>query len=114
MRFDMKHTKEPWYVDCGNLIYEREENNCIGEAIGAGISNCQNARRIVACVNACAGISNEELELRDVKPVKAASDHIAQLEQRNAELVEALINSEKRIQYLEQELFNVSDFDEGN
>jgi hypothetical protein len=39
---------------------------------------------------------------------------MVEIEQRNAELVEALINAEERIQDLEQELFNDSDFDEGN
>jgi hypothetical protein len=70
----MKHTKEPWAIDRdfrpgmewnNHIVYLRDINQTIcfmthdntpeneeGEA---------NARRIVACVNACAGMTNEQV-----------------------------------------------------
>ena len=62
----MKHTKEPWEF---RDIYSYG----IGFIYGAGIEVAEtngnsleeinaNAKRIVACVNACAGITNEALE----------------------------------------------------
>lgn len=55
-----------------------------------------NAQRIVACVNACAGISNEQLEswyitngnILDV--IKMQTKYANEIEQQNAELLEAL------------------------
>lgn len=73
------HTKEPWHVgslndalyitagqppattnDCPNHNAERET---IARLFGTYPEADANARRIVACVNACAGIPNEVLEL---------------------------------------------------
>ena len=61
----MKHTKEPW--EFGDIY-----SYGIGFVYGAGIEVAEtngnsleeinaNAKRIVACVNACAGITNETL-----------------------------------------------------
>jgi len=58
----MNHTKEPWKVYEGERIVNDDE----------AIASCttyfnqkdkENARRIVACVNACEGWSNEDLEV---------------------------------------------------
>lgn len=62
----MKHTKEPWKTYKGNT-HEIFAND--GDVI-ASSEECHighreaeaNAKRIVACVNACAGITNEALE----------------------------------------------------
>ena len=58
----MSHTKEPWILlPVGrdeSFIFQQGTTNTI---IDHGI-NTETARRIVACVNACAGISTEELE----------------------------------------------------
>lgn len=54
----MEHTPEPWKVS-GDFIV----NNCI-EKIASGRGNRnwnRDAKRIVACVNACAGIDPEAL-----------------------------------------------------
>lgn len=62
----MEHTKEPWAI-------ERKQNGAIIKAIGplradeyAGSAwlevEEEDARRIVACVNACAGIPTDGLE----------------------------------------------------
>ena len=56
----MNHTPEPWRI----------ENGCIysGSALiikwlePKNASNEDNARRIVACVNACAGLATQQLE----------------------------------------------------
>ena len=55
----MKHTKEPWEIRAGETRYHPVDihgqgiNNWITDIGGTG-----NAKRIVACVNACAGIKD--------------------------------------------------------
>ena len=89
-----EHTKEPWKAayeegdDAELWIYNSEVGSkqyAIGVLFSLNPSAEKDASRIVACVNACAGISNEELELHNVKPVKAASDYISSLEAQLAE-----------------------------
>lgn len=71
---EMKHTAEPWIVDLNNT-YQGKPHYMVGVEgtttrialtgeIGSGDDDesIANARRIVACVNACRGISNEILE----------------------------------------------------
>lgn len=63
----MKHTKEPWHVcDPTEQIHAvRAETGRIVADVGYSDTDAQNrmnARRIVACVNACAGVTTEELE----------------------------------------------------
>lgn len=69
----MKHTKEPW-----DFIVEREPTACmahickvkkgkdykiIADVYGKNsIKAAEDARRIVACVNACKGFSTEDIE----------------------------------------------------
>jgi len=57
-----QHTEEPWHVDTplGHLSIFSAEGNCIIPTY-PGIK-AANARRIVACINACAGIPTEALE----------------------------------------------------
>ena len=67
----MKHTKEPWktykgntheiFANDGDVIASSEECH-IGHREAAA-----NAQRIVACVNACSGITNEALEAGYIK-----------------------------------------------
>lgn len=61
----MSHTKEPWYAsdEDGNWrVMAADENG--GYTLADMCSDDQeaNGRRIVACVNACEGISTESLE----------------------------------------------------
>lgn len=60
----MSHTNEPWVASDG-IIYPsngREDGqDWIADCRGAG-NHENNARRIVACVNACAGMATEYLE----------------------------------------------------
>lgn len=66
----MTHTKEPWKVDGSEmLIHTRNEGYTFQPMVAdtampnLNINDCRaNASRIVACVNACKGITNEELE----------------------------------------------------
>jgi len=73
------HTKEPWYVS-GTKIKSRqksiitEEDTAIIECFGAmsGDDTTSDRFRIVAAVNACAGITTEALEGGVVKEVLEA------------------------------------------
>lgn len=56
----MSHTKEPWVAN-GNGIHSGVHCVALTQAWEAPIRQ-EDARRIVACVNACKGISTEELE----------------------------------------------------
>ena len=69
----MSHTKEPWYA-VGAWVENPNDDapdicNCDPAAMAQAHFDqsyevtCANARRIVACVNACAGIETHELEL---------------------------------------------------
>lgn len=49
-------SKEPWSAGCNHTLQD-----ATGELIVPGI-DLQDAERIAACVNACAGIPTEELE----------------------------------------------------
>lgn len=67
----MSHTKEPWFVE-GGYSRDRDDkkwdqfsvcdaSDAIATTTGLGNDEA-NARRIVACVNACAGYSTDDLE----------------------------------------------------
>ena len=79
-----KHTQEPWKV-ChwkddrrGFEIANRNQNR-----VGFDMTEA-NARRIVACVNACAGVSNGELAMTTMSVVLA---RINEAEQQRDELL---------------------------
>lgn len=80
---ESKHTAEPWQYHRGQLFVNDHEGQLV---IGECNTNfpelsVANARRIAACVNACAGISTENLE--DNLPVKELADRYnAVLKQR--------------------------------
>ena len=64
----MNHTKEPWYVvqnkKWRNAKYRisNKKNDEWGSFGQIAYVSESNAKRIVACVNACEGITNEALE----------------------------------------------------
>ncbi len=59
----MSHTPEPWILDAACVAAESDQfNNGYYTAHCRGPDREENARRIVACVNFCAGISTENLE----------------------------------------------------
>jgi len=61
-----KHTKEPWirsyHANGVNFIYSEGRDVHIATCHGGG-DETANAKRIVACVNACKGIDTENLEM---------------------------------------------------
>jgi hypothetical protein len=65
----MKHTKEPWVAEKTLQGRNSSISNRQGKTIAISYQNenidgddLANAKRIVACVNACEGITNEALE----------------------------------------------------
>lgn len=116
----MSHTKEPWK-------YGKELTARSGEWLismdagdrGRGIPICEtrpasgdeqaNARRIVACVNACAGIPTEQLESGEARSVRDELADIAMLEKQRDELLDAL---ERMVRLLEIEDARLANFGE--
>lgn len=63
----MEHSKTPWKIGTPPPNGEQTIGTTDGLMVavataGAGVSSEANARRIVACINACAGLSTELLE----------------------------------------------------
>ena len=59
----MNHSKEPWTVDINsNDAWIKQADGQHITGYGNGEVSVADAERIVACVNACRGIPNEELE----------------------------------------------------
>lgn len=73
-----EHTKEPWRVERTG-VYSDAGKCVMGAVCGDPIraTSEANARRIVACVNACAGIRTEALEHR-AHLLKAEDDQMAE------------------------------------
>lgn len=103
-----EHTKEPWAVatDSPNEYWKGDGTEVYSDKYGriaetsinrlSPLDQCQaNARRIVACVNACAGIENKELEAVTYAQLLESHRFYEQqcrsLQSANAELVEALV-----------------------
>ena len=90
MSTETKHTKEPWehiHVCAGEEVIRGELNQESPPVVAIAQSQI-NARRIVACVNACAGISDEQLE-DDKLDVFLQALRISSLDAQNKELREA-------------------------
>lgn len=69
-----KHTKEPWYVvgvDNSYEIFSESEDYDVAWSIDSEA----NAERIVACVNACAGVPSEDL----LKVVAFGKEHVERM-----------------------------------
>lgn len=68
------HTKEPWIIDeYGTVLANGHTLIVAGMALSAGRKGdieVANSRRIVACVNACAGFANPE---KDIPAIETAS-----------------------------------------
>ena len=90
-----KHTPEPW-----NIYFNSQDDFVIRKMFADGqeshvVARCHsgaaNARRIVACVNACEGFSIEELEGANLFKDSIESDaEIRELKKQRDELLEAL------------------------
>ena len=89
-----KHTPEPWRTDakCGfpQDIHDSKGNLFLrcGSDFDNEIYGEANARRITACVNACAGISTENLE--DNVPIKELARRYNETLKQRDELLAAL------------------------
>jgi hypothetical protein len=74
------HTPEPWVADMDRIYSPDPKDDTwtsvVAEALGPPEIHRPNARRIVACVNACKGISTEKLE---ESPPGTLMDIISQL-----------------------------------
>lgn len=105
-----KHTPEPWHLPQGDLIFVSK----VGgrgyvakmmpldaprdrKGLPTDISDemCANARRIVACVNACRGLPTDELEQKGL--VAAVGNQLLDLEQQRDELLAALEEGRRAI-----------------
>jgi hypothetical protein len=86
------HTKEPWVFDqYGNANVNGETIRTMGFALSSCKTSIANARRIVACVNACAGLSIEMLENAALyPPVKSAFNGYITMKGERDELLSAL------------------------
>lgn len=59
----MKHTKEPWLADANYVATEGDSAIAYCNTVDRyDLDGEENARRIVACVNACKGLTTEWLE----------------------------------------------------
>lgn len=99
----IKHTPEPWYLPPGDLIFVSKVGGkgYVAKMMPLGaprdrkglptdISDemCANARRIVACVNACRGMPTDELEQKGL--VAAVGTQLLEADQLRDELLAAL------------------------
>lgn len=99
----IKHTPEPWHLPPGDLIFVSKVGGkgYVAKMMPLGaprdrkglptdISDemCANARRIVACVNACRGLPTDELEQKGL--VAAVGTQLLEADQQRNELLTAL------------------------
>ena len=85
------HTPEPWNgKEIRISIPEMERLNVSVAFTGRGIESDANARRIVACVNALAGVPTEWLEKFSVDGSENVAQENARLTKQRDELLEAL------------------------
>lgn len=73
-----KHTPEPWCTngrEIGDepMMYTKISNSISGNSYEEAEAN---AHRIVACVNACAGMGDPEMVVRMMKGIKVASSKV--------------------------------------
>lgn len=81
------HTPEPWCKlnDCGTVGIWGPQGDCVAVNNGCSCDNEANADRIVACVNACAGLNPE-----------AVPDVVEALKQCERELLQMRIEDAAR------------------
>lgn len=70
------HTSEPWAIGKDGDIWANNGTHCV-HLLPDTLNAEENAARIVACVNACAGIDTERLEAM-AKPRKSLDDLLAE------------------------------------
>lgn len=116
------HTPEPWATDYRERhdgMFAQEVFDANGETIatlawfpvdsGVGTTTNReaNARRIVACVNACAGVSNGELAMTTMSVVLARMN---EAEQQRDELLAALHDAATSLETIQLRSFGEDSF----
>lgn len=91
----MSHTKEPWQVYPGrtnrkNIVIENIHGDCVALVMESEDVDEADARRIVACVNACAGVPTKVLEAVGRHHGFDPAEVIAEIEKQRDELLAAL------------------------
>lgn len=95
------YTPEPWVLDGDDITAEHLDGTIIAQTCGGNyfceINKKANARRIIACVNALAGVSTETLEIliaqgngKYALNVEATQAKVKKLEAQRDELLNAL------------------------
>lgn len=83
----IQHTPEPWIVVSDRSIYDQLQKIAIADCWEFSSENSEtNARRIVACVNACAGKTIEELESCTIGAYKEADDVLLEVERASSDV----------------------------
>jgi hypothetical protein len=93
----MNHTKEPWIVSSRRATFIIKPNSVYTEVIAQCyfLDNKKeeaNAKRIVACVNACEGITNEALEAGYIK-------HLVETDKKRHEFLCSISDIKKEYTY---------------
>lgn len=95
-----KHTSEPWNLFSKNGVVEITNAKRIAIVGWAGFDSTRvdedaeaNARRIVACVNACAGLTDDHFD--GGFSVAAMSEYIKRIERQRDEMLAALAEAER-------------------
>ena len=75
---DQKHTKEPWVHHAGFVKRKKHSIDHLFGVVGSVTTLAEdhaNSKRIVACVNALAGIDDPEAFMRDMKLWRKLQEH---------------------------------------
>lgn len=83
------HTKEPWYLSQNGSSVMAKLAEMTNAHVAEILHNDEDARRIVACVNVCAGIPTDVLEAMPSGPASLLPMY-AQIEQQRDKLLAAL------------------------
>lgn len=83
-----KHEREPWVLGGCSGRMVTTPSGYVGDGYIADVDTKDNARRIVACVNACRGLPTDELEQKGL--VAAVGTQLLELEQQRDGLLVAL------------------------
>lgn len=94
----MKHTQEPWQID------QQEDNGLYvivdftGDEIGNydGEYSKEDAQRIVYCINACEGLTNEQLESGYIQKLIAEHEEYNKIIADLTNKVENILNTIKQ------------------
>lgn len=99
-----KHTPEPWHAGGYEVQCDKGTTICnMSGWKGEGITRA-NASRIVACVNACAGVDTDLLEAGELdKPIMLVMQENKDIKRRCDELMYALDEISKLPSYRQDE-----------